>query len=46
MTGSWWADLLLALAAAVLFAWLALIAVLVIVRPRGRLLASCPMCCA
>jgi len=38
MWGSWWQDLLLGLAAGLLLAWVALIAVLVIVRPRGGLL--------
>jgi hypothetical protein len=38
MWGSWWQDLLLGLAAGLLLAWLALVAVLVIARPRGRLL--------
>ena len=38
MWGSWWQDLLLALAAGLLLAWVALIAALVIARPRGGLL--------
>lgn len=38
MTGSFWWDLLIGIAGAVLLAWLALIVVLVIVRPRGGLL--------
>ena len=38
MWGSWWQDLLLAVAAGLLLAWVALIAVLVIARPRGGLL--------
>jgi uncharacterized membrane protein YkvA (DUF1232 family) len=38
MWGSWWLDLLLGLAAGLLLAWVALIAVLVIARPRGGLL--------
>jgi uncharacterized membrane protein YkvA (DUF1232 family) len=38
MWGSWWQDVLLGLAAGLLLAWVALIAVLVIVRPRGGLL--------
>src|SRR5215510_14915519 len=38
MWGSWWQDVLLGLAAGLLLAWVALIAVLVIVRPPGRLL--------
>ena len=36
-SGSWWLDLLAGLAAALLLAWVALIAALVIVRPRGGL---------
>jgi uncharacterized membrane protein YkvA (DUF1232 family) len=36
--GSWWIDLLVALAGGLLVAWLALIAVLLIVRPRGGVL--------
>jgi uncharacterized membrane protein YkvA (DUF1232 family) len=36
--GSWWLDVLAGLAAGVLLAWLALIAALVIARPRGGLL--------
>lgn len=35
MTGSFWWDLLLGVAAALLLAWLALIAALLIARPRG-----------
>ncbi len=38
MWGSWWMDLLVALASGVLLAWLALIVVLVVARPRGGLL--------
>lgn len=38
MTGTWWIDLLLGIAAALLLTWLALLAVLAIVRPRGGLL--------
>lgn len=38
MTGSFWWDLLVDVAAALLLAWLALILALVIVRPRGGLL--------
>jgi uncharacterized membrane protein YkvA (DUF1232 family) len=37
MWGSWWQDLLLGVAAGLLLAWVALIAVLVIARPRGGL---------
>lgn len=38
MWGSWWASLLVALAGGLLLAWLALIVVLLAVRPRGRVL--------
>jgi hypothetical protein len=38
MWGSWRQDLLLGLAAGLLLAWVALVAMLVIVRPRGGLL--------
>lgn len=38
MWGSWWADLLVALAAGLLLTWLALIVVLMMVRPRGGML--------
>ncbi|MGW5158393.1 YkvA family protein [Nonomuraea wenchangensis] len=38
MTGSWGWDLLIGVAAGLLVAWLALIGVLAIVRPRGGLL--------
>jgi uncharacterized membrane protein YkvA (DUF1232 family) len=38
VTGIWWADLLLSIAAALIVAWIALIIALVIVRPRGGLL--------
>ncbi|MEV4177169.1 DUF1232 domain-containing protein [Nonomuraea sp. NPDC049709] len=38
MTGAWGWDLLIGLAVALLVAWLALIAMLAIVRPRGGLL--------
>ncbi len=38
MWGSWWADLLIALASGLLVAWLALIVVLLIARPRGGVL--------
>ncbi len=37
MWGSWWVDLLLGLAAGLLLAWAALIAALIIARPRGGL---------
>jgi uncharacterized membrane protein YkvA (DUF1232 family) len=36
--GSWWVDLLVMLAAGLLLAWLALIVVLLVVRPRGGVL--------
>ncbi|MBF6244584.1 MULTISPECIES: YkvA family protein [Nocardia] len=38
MTVSWWWDLLIAVAAALIVCWFALIAALIIVRPRGNLL--------
>ena len=38
MTGSFWWDLLIGVAAALLLAWLALVAALVLIRPRGGLL--------
>ncbi|MEV6238363.1 DUF1232 domain-containing protein [Lentzea sp. NPDC051838] len=38
MTGSFWWDLLIGLAAALLLAWAALIVALLVVRPRGGLL--------
>ncbi|MBK1787379.1 YkvA family protein [Prauserella cavernicola] len=38
MTGSWWWDLLITGVIAVLLAWLALVVVLLIVRPKGGLL--------
>ena len=38
MTGSWWWDLLIGVAGALALAWLALLATLIIVRPRGELL--------
>jgi uncharacterized membrane protein YkvA (DUF1232 family) len=38
MTGSFWWDLSIGIAAALLLAWLALVAVLLMVRPRGGLL--------
>lgn len=38
MTGSFWWDLLIGVASALLLAWLALIIVLILVRPRGGLL--------
>lgn len=38
MTGSFWWDLIIGLAAAVLLAWLVLVVALAIARPRGGLL--------
>ena len=38
MTGSWWWDLLLGIAAGLLLAWAVLIAALVVMRPRGGLM--------
>lgn len=38
MTGSFWWDLLIGIAAAFLLAWLALVVVLLVARPRGNLL--------
>ena len=38
MTGSFWWDVFIGIAAALLLAWLALVLALVIVRPRGGLL--------
>jgi uncharacterized membrane protein YkvA (DUF1232 family) len=38
MTGSFWWDLLISAASAVLVAWLALVVVLIVARPRGGLL--------
>jgi uncharacterized membrane protein YkvA (DUF1232 family) len=38
MTGSFWLDLLLGMAAALLLAWIALVIGLVLARPRGGLL--------
>lgn len=40
MTGRWWLDLLLGLVLALAVAWLALVVVLVAVRPRGGLLSE------
>ena len=37
MWGSWWWDILIAIGAGVLLAWVALIVALVMVRPRGEL---------
>ncbi|MEU5264216.1 YkvA family protein [Amycolatopsis sp. NPDC021455] len=38
MTGSFWGDLLIGVAGAVLLAWLALVVALLVIRPRGGLL--------
>jgi uncharacterized membrane protein YkvA (DUF1232 family) len=38
MTGTWWADLLISVGVALLLAWLTLLAVLTVARPRGGLL--------
>lgn len=38
MTGSFWWDLLIGIAAALLLVWLALVVVLLVARPRGGLL--------
>lgn len=38
MTGSFWWDLVIGLAAALLLTWLALVVALLIARPRGHLL--------
>jgi uncharacterized membrane protein YkvA (DUF1232 family) len=38
MTGAWWLDLLIGIAAAVVAAWVALMVVLLLARPRGGLL--------
>jgi uncharacterized membrane protein YkvA (DUF1232 family) len=38
VTGSFWWDLLIGIAAALLLAWLALVVVLLVARPRGNLL--------
>jgi uncharacterized membrane protein YkvA (DUF1232 family) len=38
VTGSFWWDLLIGIAAALLLAWLALVVVLLVARPRGGLL--------
>jgi uncharacterized membrane protein YkvA (DUF1232 family) len=38
MTGTWWADLLIGVGVALLLAWLTLLAVLAVARPRGGLL--------
>jgi uncharacterized membrane protein YkvA (DUF1232 family) len=38
MTGTWWADLLIGVGVTLLLAWLTLLAVLAVARPRGGLL--------
>lgn len=38
MSGSFWWDLVIGVAAAILLAWIALVVALIIVRPRGSLL--------
>lgn len=38
MTGSFWWDLLIGIGAALLLSWIALVAALLVVRPRGGLL--------
>ena len=40
MTGSFWWDLVIGIAAALLLAWIALVTVLLIARPRGHLLGE------
>jgi uncharacterized membrane protein YkvA (DUF1232 family) len=40
VTGSWWWDLVIGVAAALVVAWLALVAILIVIRPRGSLLAE------
>jgi uncharacterized membrane protein YkvA (DUF1232 family) len=40
MTGTWWLDLLLGIAIALVVAWIALVLALVIMRPRGGLLGE------
>jgi uncharacterized membrane protein YkvA (DUF1232 family) len=40
VTGRWWLDALLSLALALAVTWLALVIVLVVVRPRGGLLSE------
>jgi uncharacterized membrane protein YkvA (DUF1232 family) len=40
VTGSFWWDLLIGVAAALLVAWLVLVVALVVVRPRGGLLSE------
>lgn len=38
MTGAWWADLLIGVAAALVSAWVVLVVALLIARPRGGVL--------
>ena len=40
MSGSFWWDLVIGVAAAILLAWVALVVALIIVRPRGSLLGE------
>ncbi|MQA93648.1 MAG: DUF1232 domain-containing protein [Streptosporangiales bacterium] len=40
MTGAWWGDLLVSIAAGLILVWIALITVMVFARPRGGLLAE------
>jgi uncharacterized membrane protein YkvA (DUF1232 family) len=40
VTGLWWADLLLGVAAALVLCWLALVAVLLTTRPPGNLISE------
>ena len=40
MTGTWWLDLLLGAAAALLLGWLLLLGALLVARPRGGLLTE------
>jgi uncharacterized membrane protein YkvA (DUF1232 family) len=40
MVRVWWVDLLVSVGAGLLLAWLLLLAILLIVRPRGRLLGE------
>jgi uncharacterized membrane protein YkvA (DUF1232 family) len=40
VTGAWWWDVLIGVAAALVLAWLVLVVALVVVRPRGDLLTE------
>lgn len=40
MTGSWWWDLVIGVTGTLLLTWLALVVVLIVVRPRGGLLTE------